>query len=69
MNNSRTCPKCQSTLFVKVDNSRGQQFNPIKTGALTVAQVSRYVCCDCGYVEEWIENHKDLKKIEEKYKL
>ena len=69
MNNSRTCPKCQSTLVVKVDNSRGQQFNPIKTGALSVAQVSRYVCCDCGYVEEWIENNKDLKKIEEIYKL
>ena len=68
MNNSRTCSKCKSILFVMVDNSRGEQFNPIKTGALTVAQVSRYVCCDCGNVEEWIENHKDLKKIKEKYK-
>jgi hypothetical protein len=42
MKNSRNCPKCQSTIFVKVDNFRGQQFNPIKTGALTVAKISRY---------------------------
>jgi len=67
MSNSKICPKCQSALFVRVDNSRGQQLNPIKTGVFTVAEVSRYVCCDCGFVEEWIENHDDLKKIKEKH--
>jgi len=67
MKNIRTCPKCQSKVFIKVDNSRGQQFNPIKTGTLTVAEISRYVCCDCGFIEEWIENKDDLKKIKEKY--
>lgn len=67
MKNLKTCPKCESTVFVKVENFRGQQLNSIKTGVLTVAEVSRYVCCDCGYVEEWIENKDDLKKIKGKY--
>lgn len=51
MNNIRTCPKCQSTVFIKVDNSREQQLNPIKIGTLTIAEISRYVCYDCGFIE------------------
>lgn len=27
----------------------------------------KYVCCDCGYVEEWIEGRESLKKLEERY--
>ena len=25
--------------------------------------VIRYVCCDCGYVENWVEREKELEKI------
>ena len=27
----------------------------------------KYVCCDCGYVEEWIESKADLEKIRERF--
>lgn len=63
----RLCGKCKSEKFVKVDNTTGQQFNRIKTGLITIADISRYVCCECGFTEEWIENIEDLKKLEEKY--
>lgn len=63
----RICSRCNSEQFVKIDNTSGQHFSRIKTGALTVAEVSRYVCCSCGFTEEWIENDDDLKRIKEKY--
>lgn len=25
--------------------------------------VIRYVCCDCGYVENWVEEKEELEKI------
>ena len=63
----KVCPKCRSSRIAKINNSVGQQFNHIKLGLLTIADVSRYVCCDCGYTEEWLEKQKDLKKIAEMY--
>lgn len=29
--------------------------------------VHRYVCCSCGYSEEWIDK-EDIPKLEKKYK-
>jgi transposase-like protein len=67
MKNSNTCPKCKSTAVVRVDNNYGSQMNRIQTGLFTITQISRYVCCDCGYTEEWIEKQKDLDKIRTSY--
>ena len=30
--------------------------------------LERYICLHCGYSEEWVENIKDLNKIEDKLK-
>lgn len=27
----------------------------------------KYVCCECGYVEEWVESGEDLAKIEREF--
>ena len=67
MNYQKICPICKSIEFVKVDNSIGQLLNSIRTGVFTVAQISRYVCCDCGLIVEWIENRDELMKIKLKY--
>lgn len=32
----------------------------------TYALVNRYVCCNCGYSEEWIDR-EDLPKLKKKY--
>ncbi len=67
MRNSDKCIKCESSAVVQVDNQRGSQFNPIKTGMLTVASITRYVCCDCGYIEDWIDNQFDLNELKKKH--
>lgn len=68
MKNSKRCPKCNLENIVRVpDNpSRHASGNNIYTSAVTLVgkiPVIRYVCCDCGYVENWIENQSEIDKI------
>jgi len=30
--------------------------------------IRRYVCTDCGYVEEWLRDAQDLKTLKEEYR-
>ena len=61
MKTSGTCPKCQSREIAEMkSDSLGAR---IPTGVLSLAAVSYYVCCRCGYTEEWVTNPDDLKKI------
>lgn len=68
MKNTRCCPKCNSHDIIRVpDNpSRYSSGNNIYTSTFTLMKkipVIRYVCCDCGYVENWIENQRELNEI------
>ena len=66
MKNTKTCPKCSSTSIVRIDGFAGPHGNNIPAGATFFSQitvnVNRYVCCQCGYTEEWIDR-EDLPKI------
>ena len=61
---SGICPKCKSMeIYGDINHPHGIQveklaFRPINTILL--------VCADCGYLEFYIENEKDLEKIREK---
>ncbi len=72
MKNGNSCPKCASRRVVRVpDNSRRHASgNNIYTTSATLLgkiPVIRYVCCDCGYVENWVETRRELEKIEEAF--
>ena len=43
--------------------------NNIITGMtiFSAIKVTRFVCTDCGFSEEWIEPKSDLEKIRETY--
>ena len=68
MKNTKTCPKCSSTSIVRIDGYAGpyDSGNNIPIGTTFFSQiyanVNRYICCDCGYTEEWIDR-EDLPKI------
>ena len=68
MKNSGRCPKCGSVDIVRVpDNPRRYTSgNNIYTTNITLfgkIPVIRYVCCNCGYVENWVEKQEELNKI------
>ena len=64
MKNTGKCPKCGSANIIRVpDNTRRYgSGNNIYTSKVTLfgkIPVIRYVCYDCGYVENWVENHEE----------
>lgn len=72
MKNGSPCPKCASRRVIRVpDNPRRHASgNNIYTTSATLLgkiPVIRYVCCDCGYVENWVETRRELEKIEEAF--
>ena len=42
--------------------------NVIRTGwtIVSTAEVYRYICCDCGYSEDWVDL-PDIPKLRKKY--
>jgi len=70
MKNTHVCPKCQSNdiVVVKGTSKAYGAGNNIQVGMtiFSAVLVDRYVCCKCGFSEEWI-NQYDLEKIKEKF--
>ena len=66
MKNAKICPKCSSSDILIVDGYAGAygSGNNIMTGAtiFSAVKVDRYICCSCGYTEEWIDT-KDMDKL------
>ena len=64
MKNTKLCPKCQSTDIVRFDGNVGAygSGNNMYITALRAVKVNRYICCRCGFTEEWIDR-EDLEKV------
>ncbi|MHB8077108.1 hypothetical protein [Desulfosporosinus fructosivorans] len=71
MKTNGKCTKCNSNDIVKIPGRAGAYAsgNNIMTGMTTFSAVlvTRYLCCSCGYSEEWIDNKRDIEKIRAKY--
>lgn len=63
MKNTKICPKCQNVDIVRIARPN----NSIIPGFGGVI-LSKYICLNCGYLEEWIEVKEDLEKIKKKFK-
>ena len=59
MKNTKMCPKCQSTNIIRIDGYSGAYGtgNNVMTGStiFSAVNVNRYICCSCGFTEEWID--------------
>lgn len=66
MKNTRKCPKCGADDIVRIDGYAGAygSGNNIMVGAtiFSAVSVNRYICCECGFTEEWIDE-ADITKI------
>lgn len=65
------CPKCGSRDILRVEGQSrayGSGNNiPMGPTIFSAVKVPRYICCDCGYSEEWIDK-KDLPRLVRKFK-
>jgi hypothetical protein len=59
------CLKCNSNNIHIVSNYPD---NTIPVSTLRVAMLDKYICINCGYIEQYLTNDKkQLNKIKEKY--
>lgn len=67
---TKVCPKCGRTDIIIVPGKAGAygSGNNIQVGwsNFSAVLVNRYVCCTCGYSEEWI-NKEDIETLKKKY--
>ena len=72
MKNGNKCPKCESENILKIPVLKSDSLsNYIPTGNglfIKPVYVSRYLCEECGYSEEWIDSKEDIEKLKKKYK-
>lgn len=72
MKNGNLCPMCGSREIVRIpDNPRrhasGNNIYTTRATLLGKIPVIRYVCCNCGYTENWVETRRDLEKLKETF--
>ncbi len=70
MKHTKTCPKCQCARILRVEGDARAYGagNNIMVGMtiFSAVKVHRYVCCSCGYSEEWIDK-KDIPELESRF--
>jgi predicted nucleic-acid-binding Zn-ribbon protein len=61
------CPLCGSTEVYrpKPSSFTVTKRNTIKISVVHTATTTDYVCIDCGYTENYVEDHSALRKIGE----
>ena len=70
MKNEKVCPKCTSSEILRIPgimHYRGSG-NNIRRGSIFDENVlnilvTRYVCRNCGFSEEWIDENRDIEKL------
>ncbi|MEE1341537.1 MAG: hypothetical protein U0L23_02370 [Lachnospiraceae bacterium] len=66
MKHTKLCPKCGSNDIIRVDGYAGPygSGNNIIVGKTIFAavNVNPYICCSCGFTEEWIDK-EDIEKV------
>ena len=73
MKNTHLCPKCGSNDILRIpDNTnRHASGNNIYTSSVTLLgkiPVIRYVCCKCGYVENWVDHEEEIQKLKKAFR-
>lgn len=71
MKYTNKCPKCSFTGMVRIPG-RNEPYGygrNIRVGItpLSAVLVTKYVCCNCGYIEDWVDFPQDIEKIKNYY--
>jgi len=70
MKKTGMCPKCNGTDIIRIkgqSKAYGAGNNiPMGMTIFSAVLVHRYLCCSCGFSEEWIDK-EDIQKLKERY--
>ncbi|MBR5859613.1 MAG: hypothetical protein IKZ05_06780 [Clostridia bacterium] len=68
MKNTHVCPKCRSNDIV-IAKGEQQAYgigNNVRAGICKQVMINRYICCTCGFTEEWLDSD-DIPKVKKYY--
>jgi len=65
MKSTGVCPKCSSKKIAVIPSEIGT-YNVIKVDMFGFANLTRYICTSCGYVEQYAADEKSLSKLRRK---
>ena len=69
MKNVNKCTKCGSIEVLRV-KGQSQGYGPgnnLQLSLFSQVLVSKYVCCTCGFIEDWIDNPQNMEKVRNYY--
>lgn len=66
MKQTKTCPKCGSAELLRVEDVLGDRGINLVLGWFSSVPLTRYVCCNCGYTESWVDQ-QHLYEVRERY--
>jgi len=68
MKRKNHCAKCASPDLLLIPSVPGEDPHIVvgQCGMRSVA-VTKYVCGKCGYIEEWVEDARDLTELRKEY--
>jgi hypothetical protein len=62
------CGKCGSRHLLRVPTTPGDHSHIVSGDhRLHNVAVDKYVCTDCGHVEEWVNNKEDLQRLKDEW--
>lgn len=69
MKNDNRCAKCSSTNLLKIPTvpGDGPHIAIEHRGGLEMVAVSRFVCANCGYIEQWVHDLSELTELRAEY--
>lgn len=68
MRANNRCVKCQSSELVRIPPIPGEEPHiAVGSRGMHLIGVSKYVCGQCGYIEEWVDNTRDLEELRREY--
>ena len=71
MKQTNTCPKCGSHEIIKprfTATGHKNAFQVVPLSTFKAVLIEKYICAKCGYVENYVDDTKGLKDLQEKYK-
>lgn len=66
MKKKMICPKCGSTDIVRIDG-KDDRFKRIRLNSENEIFMSKYLCQNCNYSEEWVDTKEDIEKLKKIY--
>lgn len=67
MKNTGKCPKCGQTNIITIP-AESRLYNAVSgMTAFTLVYCQRFVCGECGFVEQWMANEDDIKVLKKRY--